>query len=289
MASNKRHSKINLWSTHTSTILSIAMVLFVFGLLLIVEYHSYRTTHDMKEQITFKVDLMPDVTDSAAVALQKVVMEYPYVKHVDYISKEQAAELFAEDLGEDFIGFLGYNPLYPSLMVNFRADLLPENDTKVLDKFCEEMGQNESVTGVVYQENVVNELNEVFYKMSWFLIIFIVLLLLICILLINTTIRISLFAQRNTIQTMRLVGAKNSFIARPYVGRSILYGTLGGLIAILLIAVTAWVFNNQFGLRLLANEHWIWYGGIAVLLVLVGILISWISTSFSVRKHLRDN
>lgn len=279
-------SKVNLWGTHGATVLGITLVLFMLGLLLSIEYHSYRLTHDAQERITYKVDLSPDVSDSLALANKDVVAAMPYVKHVDYISKQKAAEIFSEDLGEDFVGFIGYNPLYPSLMVNFNVSLLPDNSTEVLDRFCAETGALEGVTGVAYQENVVSELREVFFKLSWFLIVFVVLLLIITIVLIASLIRIAIYGQRETIRTMRLVGANAGFIARPFLWRSILYGALGGIIASALTVLTLWVFSNQFALDLIAADHWLWYGLIAAVLVLVGILITYLSTALTVRSYI---
>jgi cell division transport system permease protein len=279
-------NKVNLWGTHTATVLGITLVLFMLGLLLCIEYHSYRLTHDAQEKITYKVDLSPDVTDSLALALKQQVEQMSYVKHVDYISSEKAAEIFTEDLGEDFVGFIGYNPLYPSLMVNFRADLLPKESSEVLDQFCQQVGKMEGVTGVAYQENIINELQEVFYKLSWFLIIFVALLLLITIVLIGSLIRIAIYGQRDTIRTMRMVGANTSFILQPFLWRSIAYGALGGIIASALTVITLWVFGNEFTLNLIAAEHWMWYGIIAATLILAGIVIAYLSTAVTVRRYI---
>ena len=279
-------NKVNLWGTHTATVLGITLVLFMLGLLLCIEYHSYRLTHDAQEKITYKVDLSPDVTDSLALALKQQVEQMSYVKHVDYISSDKAAEIFTEDLGEDFVGFIGYNPLYPSLMVNFRADLLPKESSEVLDQFCQQVGKMEGVTGVAYQENIVNELQEVFYKLSWFLIIFVALLLLITIVLIGSLIRIAIYGQRDTIRTMRMVGANTSFILQPFLWRSIAYGALGGIIASALTVITLWVFGNKFTLNLIAAEHWMWYGIIAATLILAGIVIAYLSTAVTVRRYI---
>ena len=282
-------NKVNLWGTHGATVLGITLVLFMLGLLLVIEYHSNRLTHDAQERITYKVDLSPDISDSIALADMAVVEKMPYVKHVDYISKQKAAEIFTEDLGEDFVGFIGYNPLYPSLMVNFRVDLLPDNSSEVQDRFCEEVGGLEGVTGVAYQENVVSELREVFYKLSWFLIVFVVLLLVITIVLIASLIRIAIYARKDAIGTMRMVGATAGFITRPFLWRSVLYGALGGLIASLLTAITLWVSSNEFDLNLMAPEHWMWYGAIAVVLIIVGIAIAWVSTAVTVRMYIAKN
>ena len=282
-------NKINLWGTHGTTIIGISLVLFMLGLLLTIEYHSYRLTHDAQERITYKVDLSPDVTDSLALVLKDEIAKMPVVKHVDYISKVKAAEIFTEDLGEDFVGFAGYNPLYPSLMVNFNVALLPDNSSETFDQFCEQMRKHDFVTAVAFQENVVNELREVFFKLSWFLIVFVALLLLITIVLISSLIRIAIYSRRETIATMRLVGAKSSFIARPFILRSIWYGALGGLIACVLTFITLWVFGNEFGINLIGNEHLLWYGGIGMALVLVGILISYLSTSITVHIYISRN
>lgn len=280
-------NKVHLWGTHGTTILGITLVLFMLGLLLVLEYHSYRLTHDAQERITYKVDLVPDISDSLAIALQNDISRMPMVKHVDYISKEKAADIFTEDLGEDFVGFVGYNPLNPSLMVNLNVQPLPEfiGSTAALDDFCRQIGVREGVSGVVYQENVVAELHEVFYKLSWFLIIFVALLLLITVVLISSLIRIAIYSRRDTIATMRLVGAKAGFIARPFRLRSLAYGAFGGLIASLLTAATVWAFANQFTLDITAQRHWFRYAVIAVTLILAGITIAYLATTITVRRY----
>lgn len=281
--------KVNLWGTHSTTVSGITLVLFMLGVLLCIEYHSYRLTHEAQERITYKVDLEPDVTDSLAMAVKHDIEQMPYVKHVDYISKARAAEIFSEDLGEDFVAFIGYNPLYPSLMVNLRADLLPKEENEVLDNFCAEIGCREGVTGVSYQESVVGELREAFYKLSWFLIVFVILLLVVTIMLIASMIRIAIYNSRETIRTMRMVGATAGFIAQPFLLRSLLYGAIGGLLASALTLVSMWVFGNQFGLSLIASEHWYWYGIIALVLVTVGMVITYLSTAITLRRYINKN
>ena len=287
-------SKVNLWETHTSTVLSITLVMFLLGLCLMVEYHIYRSTHDMQERITFKVDLTADITDEDAAQLKQTIEAIPYVKHVDYISRQQAAEIFSEDLDDDFVGFIGYNPLYPSMMVNLRADYMPDTRAEAraesIALFSDEVSNLENVIGVTYQENIVNELNDVFYKATWFLIVFMALLVLISILMIRSTISIALFAQRETIRTMQLVGAKSGFIAHPFLFRSIWYGLLGALIAILVLAIATGIFNQSLGgLDLLSPTHMPWYAGIAVIIIILGIVLSYFSTLSAVIRYLHNN
>ena len=285
--------KVNLWETHSSTVLSITLVLFLLGMCLLVEYHSYRITHDMQERITLKVDLEPAITDEIASVLKMQIEAMPEVKHVDYISKQKAAEIFSEDLNDDFVSFIGYNPLYPSMMVNLKVNYIPEvrqkGRTESIAAFASKVGALEYVTGVTYQETVVNELNDVFYKITWFLIIFMALLIIVSILLISSTIRIALYAQRETIRTMQLVGAKSGFIARPFIGRSIWFGLLGGLISIVILTIAIGALNQSFaGLDLLEQSHLIWYAGLAVIILLLGIFLSYMSTLFAVSRHLRQ-
>lgn len=286
-------SKVNLWETHTSTVLSITLVMLLLGLCLLVEYHIYRATHDMQERITFKVDLVADIEDSNALSLKKQIEALPYVRHVDYISREEAADIFTEDLDDDFVGFIGYNPLYPSLMVNLKADYMPETsqDTRAqsINRFTADVSHLEGVTGVAYQENIVGELNDIFYKATWFLIIFMVLLTLISILMIRSTISIALYAQRDTIRTMQLVGARTSFIASPFLARSVAYGLLGALFAILVLVIALGVFNQSFhGMNLLDRTHLLWYGGIAVVVALLGVVLSYLSTLSAVYRFTRN-
>lgn len=282
-----KHSKVTLWGTHGSTILSITLVLWVLGMLMTLEYHSYRQTHDMQEQVTFRLDLTTVTGQDEALALKKSIEEIRYVKHVDYISKDEAAKIFIDDLGDDFVDFLGYNPLSPALMVNLRADLVPDNQSNIISQFKHDINQMPGIEKIAYQENVVTELNEIYYKVSWFLVLFICLVLLLSVVLISSTIRIALYAQRDTIRSMRMVGAKVGFIARPFIARGMLYGFLGGLISSLLTVGVMCLFNNQLNLAINISDHIIWYAVIAVVLVLVGMVISFFSTLFNVRRYVR--
>ena len=180
------------------------------------------------------------------------------------------------------------------MMVNLRADYMPETSHDAreshIKEFANEVKQLEFVTDVTFQENVVKELNDVFYKVTWFLIIFMVLLVIVSVLLISSTIRIALYAQRDTIRTMQLVGAKSGFIARPFLTHSIWYGLLGALIAIVILAIATGIFNQSLGgLELLNSIHLYWYLGIALLIILTGIVLSYLSTLFAVRRYLRQN
>ena len=283
-----KKNRVNVWESKPSTILSITLVLFVLGVLSLIEYHSYRITQQTQERITYKVDLLPD-TDTATISqLKAKISSMPYVKQVDFISKEEAADLFSGEIGDDFVGFIGYNPLYPSFMVNFRADMLPQNSSKELDTFCAEMSKYDCVSGVNYQEVVVDELYNIFNKLTWFLIIFIFVLLITCVLIIRSTVHLAFYAMRDTLQTMRLVGATMRFIARPFGIRALCYGAIGGLLADILLAATITIFDKQMQLELLQPEYMSHYAVIAIAIVVIGMIITWLSTMPAIRRQIKQ-
>lgn len=285
---NKRRNKINLWVGHTSTVFSIMLVLFVFGLLLFIEYHSYRATHELQERIAYQVDLTADATEEEALVLRDELLELDYVKNVDYISADEAARLFAKEIDEDFLTLLdSVNPLYPTLMVSLKADVKPQMVSENRAAFEKVVSEYAIVDGVTYHESMLNDLSEIFYKLSWLLIIFMVLLLIVSIALISTTIKIAIFSNRYTIKTMSLVGAKMGFITRPFLWRSILYGFLGALFAVLLMYGVVYAFNKQFHMALFHPRYFYGYIILTALVFVVGIAISFIATYFSVHKHLR--
>ena len=291
-------NKVNLWGTHGATILGISLVLFMLSLLVTIEYHAYRITHDAQERITVDVTLLlpentPDnVCDSLARADSAIIAGLPNVKHVEYKSKEAAANELAEDLGDDFIEFIEYNPISPHLLVNFNASIIPDTSSTNYKQFCAtvEKSCNCNVSTdfaeLPNRQGMVHQLLEIFYKLTWFLIFFITLLLIISVVLINSLIRIAIFSRRDTIATMRLVGAKPSFIGRPFRLRSIAYGAIGGLVAGILNFIAIWAFSNGFQLDLLGSEHLLWYALISLLVILVGILIAYLSTAITIRIHI---
>ena len=286
---NKRRGKINLWAGRTSTVFSITLVLFVFGLLLFVEYHSYKATHTVQERIAYQVNLKPDASEEEALALLEDLKDLDYVKNADYISKDEAVRLFSEDIEEDIMDVTdGENPLYATIMVTLNASNSSKQMTESRERFEEDVDEYAIVDNVSYQENMVNDLSVIFYKLSWFLVVFVVLLLIVSVALISTTIKIAINNNRYTIQTMSMVGAKMSFITRPFLWRSLLYGFLGALFALVMMFGAIYVFNKQFHLAIFHPRYFNGYIVLVVAVFLVGMTISFIATYFSVHAHLRN-
>ena len=287
---NLRKNKIRLWAGRTSTVFSIMLVLFVLGLLMFVEYHSFMVTHNMQERIAYQVDLNPETTEEEAMGLRDELLEMDYIRSVDYISAEEAARLFSAELDEDFLTLLdSVNPLYPTLMVTFKASTSPQQIVEIRKQFEKDVDEYTIVDGVTYHESMVNDLSQIFYKLSWFLIIFVVLLLIVSVALISTTIKIAIFSNRHTIKTMNMVGATMGFITRPFLWRSILYGFLGALFATVLMYAAIYAFNKQFHLALFHPRYFQSYFILTSILFVVGIAISFIATYLSVHHHIRSH
>ena len=286
---NRRHSKINLWAGRTSTVFSIMLVLFVFGLLMFVEYHSYKATHEMQERIAYQVDLSAETTEEEALSLRDELLQWDYVKNVDYVSADEAARLFSAEIDEDILTLTdSVNPLYPTLMVTFKANNNPERMIELRNQFEKDVREYTNVDGVTYHESMLNDMSQIFYKLSWILLIFVVLLLIVSVALISTTIKIALHNRRYTIQTMNMVGATMGFITRPFLWRSVIYGFLGAMLATLLMFISIYIFNKQFHLALFHPRYFMGYAILVAVLFVVGITISFIATYFSVHSHLRS-
>jgi cell division transport system permease protein len=284
-----KHQPIKLWGSYLSTIFSIALVLFVLGLLMVLGYHSYRYTTDIKENIIYNVILSP-ATDQHEVAILNKMLnqkdEYPYIKAVNYISKDEAAHIFTDELGDNFVDFLGYNPLFPSFEVNMISGISAEQTNANIELFKESLKSYTFVTDVVYQETTVSEVNEIIYNVGWVLLVFTALLLFVAIVVINNTIKIVIYSKRYTIKTMQLVGAKRSFIIRPFLHRSLIYGLLGSVIATLLLAVLVFISYSQLNIAIAMADVKMPYVVIIGIVVLMGMAISYFSTYFSIHYYL---
>ena len=266
----------------TSTI-SISMVLFLIGILGLVLLNAERLAKYVRENIGFTLVLNEAVQESERDGLMKTLSATDFVKSVEYIDKETAAERLKVELGEDFMGFLGYNPLLSSIDVKLLADYATPEKLVVLEKKFMEYPQ---VKEVLFQRDMVNIINENVKKIGIILVFFSGLLLFIFSALINNTIRISIYSQRFIINTMLLVGATNRFIRNPFVKRSVIYGIAGALAATILLFILMFIYAQELK-GIVDVEDYKIFGMVFVADLLIGVLISWSSTYFAVNKFLR--
>jgi len=272
-----------LKTSYISTIVSITMVLYVLGLLGIIIMHTQKLSEYVKENIGFSVILMDNAKTEDITSLQASFQEMEAVKTIEFISKDKAAEDLTRELGEDFVAFLGYNPLFPSLEVKINA---PWANPDSLEVFEEKVMDSRIVKEVDYQKNLVHIVNENVRKIGFVLLLFGILLLVIAFTLINNTIRLSVFSKRFLIKSMQLIGATRTFIRKPFVIKGIVQGIIGAFIAIALLLASLYGARQSVP-ELVSFQDTETLVSLFIIVVILGIIISWISTWFAVKKYLR--
>lgn len=255
----------------------------MMGMLGLIILHAKKLSNYVKENIGFSIIMKDGVKEAGIIQLQKTLDASPFIKSTEYITQEKAAEIMQEDLGENFIEFLGYNPLLPSIDLRLKAEYANVDSLQVIEQ---QLLTNENVKEVWYQKSLVHLINKNIRRISLILLGFSLLLLLIVIALINNTIRLSVYSKRFLIRSMQLVGATQSFIRRPFILQGIMQGIYSALIAILLLMGVVYLTQQEVPelVNLQDINMILTLFGIVVIL---GLIISWFSTFFAVRKYLR--
>ena len=281
-SSFEKFQKRRLISSYFSVVLSMFLVLFLLGILGFFVINSKKLSDDFKEEIVMTVFFKSEATDSTMAAFGQELRVAKFVKSSDYVTKEQAAKMHTDIIGEDFMTFLGANPLQNSYDIHLKAAYIDtENIRKIESRFL----ANDMIADVVYDKQLVNLVNDNIKKVSMWILIISGILALIAVLLINSSMRLSIYSNRFIIKTMQMVGATKSFIRKPFIWRSIRLGVIGALLAIFSLVGTLIYIDNSFpSLNILEDQ-------LMVVLVLVGvlavgILITWVSTFFATQKYL---
>jgi cell division transport system permease protein len=278
----KVQQKTRLRSSYISLIVSVSLVLFMIGILGLVLINSKELSDFYRESLSFSVILNDASKEADIRMLQKDLDAKAYVKSTTYVSKDEAANKMKEELGEDFVSFLGDNPLPPSIDVYLVSSYtLPDSVTKI-EKY---ILQYPFVKEVYYPESLLILINENVKKISLFLLVISSFLFLIALTIINNTIRISIYSRRFLIRTMQLVGANRSFIRKPFLIQSALHGFVASLVAITLLMGLLYLIEKKFFLMFaFQNTNLLLLLGAG--LVVAGILINLFSTYFSVNRYL---
>ncbi|HEY9082347.1 MAG TPA: permease-like cell division protein FtsX [Vicingaceae bacterium] len=282
-ANHQSHTKRRLISSYFTTIISISLVLFMLGILGLILLNTQQISNHVKENIGFSIILKGEIKDVDINQIKKTLDAETYVKATHFIHPDSAAADLKRDLGEDFISFLGYNPLLPSIDVKLNADYANTDSLSIIEA---DLLNNPNIKEVIYQKDLVSLVNQNVKKISFYMLAFSGLLLIIATALINNTIRLSIYSKRFLIKTMQLVGARHSFIRRPFVLQGIGNGIVSAFIAISLIIVVLYYFQQQYP-ELIDFRNFELYGALFLIMIILGILISWISTNLAVRKYLR--
>jgi len=271
-----------LTTSYITSVVSITLVLFLLGLVGILILNAKKLSDYVKENIGISVYLNDDAREVDIFSLQKTLDAKKYVKETRYITKENAAKDFQNEVGEDFVEFLGYNPLPSSIDVKLHAVYANPDSFAVLEK---EFRTYPLVADVAYQKDLVYAVNMNIRKISLAILGFSVLLFLIALTLINNTIRLTVYSKRFIIRTMQLVGAHNYLIRRPFLIMGITQGIVSAVIAMLLLLAAIFTAEKQLE-GLFSFQDFRILGVIFAFILLLGVLIAWISTLFSVNKYL---
>jgi cell division transport system permease protein len=266
-----------------STILSLSLVLFVIGVLGMVLLNARKVSTHVKENIGFNIFLKDSAGEAEIKALQKSLDASAFVKSSRFVTKEEAAEAFKKELGEDFVGFLGYNPLRPSIDIKLQADYANNDSLVVLET---RLRGNPIVTEVFYQRSLVNLVNENVRKIGLFLLIFSILLAVIPVALINNTIRLYIYSRRFVIKTMQLVGATSGFIRKPFLRIALFNGIAGSLLSIAFLAALIGILEKNIP-EFIELQDVDTFAFLFIFLFTLGISIPFLSTYFAVRKYLK--
>ena len=283
MSSNfDKFQKRRLISSYFSVVLSVFLVLFLLGVLGLFIINSKKLANDFKEKIAMTVFFKNEATDSVTKAFDTELKRAPFARSYVYVTKEKAAKDHTDIIGEDFLTFLGENPLLNSYDIHLKADYV-ERDSII--KIETNLRKNTMIEDIVYDKQLVNLVNDNIKKVSMWILIISGFLAVIAVLLINSSLRLSIHSNRFIIKTMQMVGATKAFIRKPFVMRSVKLGMLGaGLAIVALIALLLYVENNFPGLGILEDKALI---GLVLLAVFgLGILITWLSTHFATQRFL---
>ncbi|HPE34570.1 MAG TPA: permease-like cell division protein FtsX [Bacteroidales bacterium] len=268
-----------------ASILSITVVLFMLGLLGLLVYQAGSLSDYVRENIGLQIELSDLADSSQILALKKELDTMPFTLRTKFISGEEAADELARDLGEDFVGFIGYNPLPNVIELYVKKNF---STPVTIAEIREQLLNDPVVQGVNYQESLVELVNRNIKRIGRMLLIFSVMLLFVSVLLIYNTIRLAVFARRLIIKSMLLVGATQAFIRKPFLMTGLLQGFISSLLAIALL----WMFVFYVKIKIpelpIFNNHsvvWLLSGGI----IIAGIVIAWCSSFFAVKKYLNIN
>ncbi|MFT4753848.1 MAG: cell division transport system permease protein [Salibacteraceae bacterium] len=273
----------NSSKSYFSVIISISLVLFMLGITGLLVLKAKSISDSVKENIGITVYLRDDVKDVDVKRLQKSLDASRFVKTTEFISKEDAAEILQADLGEDFVDFLGYNPLLTSIDVRMNAEYAHPDSLTWIEA---DLLKNPKIRNVDYHKDLLTAVNENIQKITVVLVGFSIMLLFVAMALINSTIRLSIYSRRFIIRSMQLVGATPQFIMRPFVMKSIVNGFYGALISIVLMAVVVYSIQKQMP-EIFGIDDVTLYAMVIGGVIGLGLFISWLSTTFAVRRYLK--
>ncbi len=269
---------------HLYAITSVALVLFMVGLFGLIVLHAHQLVRYFKENVVIMIELKDSASDTKVFAFQKQLESASFIKtnSVKLVDKEEAASIMRKEFGEELILF-GANPFFDAINFNVKSNYMEPDSLLAIS---EEIRRNDFVHNVFYQEALAADISSMVRNLAIFTFFLSLLFILIAITLINSTVKLSLYGNRFLIKNMQLVGASWDFIRRPYLARSIKNGLWSGAMAIFILLLTL-IFAQRTMPELMELSHPISFSLLFLLLLGLGVFISWASTYFRVHKYLK--
>lgn len=269
-------------SSYFSVVLSIFLVLFLLGALGLFVINSKKITNDFKENIPMTVFFDNDAKDSTISAFDTELKNAKFIKEYAFVHKDSAAKNNVDIVGKDFMEFLGFNPLQNSFDIHLKGDYVNADSIKKIER---NIRKNEMVSEIIYDKELVDMVNENVTKITFWILIISGILTVVAMLLINSSMRLSIYSHRFTIKTMQMVGATKSFIRKPFIWRSIKLGLIGSGLAIIGIIALAIYVDGIFPSLGIAKDY-VSLGIVITGVLGIGILITWTSTFFATQRFL---
>jgi cell division transport system permease protein len=276
------YQKRRLQSSYFSVVISIALVLFMVGVLGLVLLKSTLVANRVKEKVAITLFLKDDVTTENRNDLKASLQKEEFTKKIIYTSKEKAAKIYSKEIGEDFLKFLGKNPLKNGIDIYLKADFVtPEKVQEIEERFL----KNAFVANVSYDKTLINLLVKNIKRISFWLLVFSLFFGLVSMILINSSIRLSIYSKRFNIKTMQMVGATKGFIRKPFIWRGIKLGMIGATVALIGLAFVIY-YIDKYAPSLELIEDYITLGYLVGGVLVSAFLITWISTFFATQRFL---
>lgn len=276
------YQKRRLRSSYFSVVISIALVLFMVGFLGLVLLKSTQVANHFKEEVVITLFLKNDTSNNQIENLRSSLIKEIFTRKIVYISKDDAAKFYAEDLGEDFVNYLGTNPLKNSIDIYLNPGFVtPEKMGEIADRFKD----NSYVFEVSYDKPLVTFLTQNIQRVSFWLFVISSFFGLIALILINSSIRLSVYSKRFNIKTMQMVGATKSFIRKPFIWNGIQLGFIGAILSLIGLGVVIYYIDQKIPtLQLTTDYTTLTYLGGGILII--AFVISWLSTFFATQRFL---
>jgi cell division transport system permease protein len=279
----EKYQKRRLRNSYITSVISITLVLFLLGIQGLILIHAHKLSRYVRENIGVTVVLKDSARDADIARLQKQLDFSPAVKSTIFVSKDEAATQLTEELGEDFIDFIGYNPLSASIEIRLNAAFANNDSMAVLVNQLMEISE---VQDVYYQKNLVQTINDNVRRISFVLLSISAIILLIAITLINNTIRLSVYSKRLLIKSMQLVGATQGFIRKPFIRRGILQGIIGATLSCVMIGFALY-YLQSYAPDIVTIKDIDWFLLLFAGIFAIAIIFTWLSSYFAVRRFLK--